>query len=35
MTDDIIRRLREAIAAGPSPGEWRVSTSVAPTLSAH
>lgn len=25
MTDDIIRRLREAIAAGPSPGEWRVS----------
>ncbi len=25
MTDDIIRRLREAIAAGTRPGEWRVS----------
>ena len=22
MTDDIIKRLREAIAAGPTPGPW-------------
>ena len=26
MNDDIIRRLRGAIAAGPTPGPWRIGT---------